>query len=233
MITSIAIDDEPLALELLTDYASRTDGIDLVKTYTNPLEALKYLKNFAVDLLFLDIQMPDISGINFYKLVQQNPMVIFTTAHSKYAVEGFNLNAIDYLLKPIEYNRFVLAVTKAKDYKEFLNRDTRNTEKCIHVRSEYSLVKIPLKEIQYIESFDDFIKIHIIDSKPIQTLMSLKTIMEILPSDQFMRVHRSFIIPLNHIKSVRNNRVHLINAEIPLGISHKEEFIGWFKSSKS
>ncbi|MCX6238250.1 MAG: LytTR family DNA-binding domain-containing protein [Bacteroidia bacterium] len=232
MITSIAIDDEPLALELLTDYASRTDGLDLVKTYTNPLDALKYLKNFAVDLLFLDIQMPDISGINFYRLVQQNPMVIFTTAHSKYAVEGFNLNSIDYLLKPIEYNRFVQAVTKAKDYKEFLNRDSKNADKFIHVRSEYSLVKIPLKEIEYIESFDDFIKIHVIDSKPILTLMSLKAIMEILPSDQFMRVHRSFIIPLNHIKSVRNNRVQLINVEIPLGLRHKDEFIGWFKSNK-
>lgn len=232
MITSIAIDDEPLALELLTDYASRAEGLDLIKTYTNPLDALKYLKNSAVDLLFLDIQMPDMSGISFYKLVQQNPMVIFTTAHTSYAVEGFNLNAIDYLLKPIEYDRFLMSVKKAADYKAFLNRDTKSSEKCIHVRSEYSLVKIPVNEIEYIESFDDFIKIHIDGKKPIMTLMSLKTILELLPINQFMRVHRSYIISLNHIKSVRNNRVQLTNNEVPIGIRHKEKFIEWFRPGK-
>jgi len=232
MITSIAVDDEPLALELLTNYASRMEGLDLLKTYTNPLDALKYLKNKAVDLLFLDIQMPDMSGTNFYKLVQQNPMVIFTTAHTSYAVEGFNLNAIDYLLKPIEYDRFLLSVKKATDYKEFLNRDTKSSEKCIHVRSEYSLIKIPLNEIEYIESFDDFIKIHITGKKPIMTLMNLKTILELLPINQFMRVHRSYIVSLNHIKSVRNNRVQLTNNEVPIGIRHKEEFMGWFRSGK-
>jgi two-component system LytT family response regulator len=229
MITSIAIDDEPIALELLTDYASRTESLNLVKTYTNPIEALKYLENNTIDLLFLDIQMPDISGMDFYKLVQQKPMVIFTTAHTSYAVEGFNLNAIDYLLKPIDFDRFILSVLKAGDYKEFLNRDTKSTEKCIHVRSEYCLVKIPVSEIEYIESFDDFIKIHLTDKKPVMTLMSLKAIVEILPSDQFMRVHRSYIVPLNHIKSFRNNRIQLTNAEVPLGIRHKEEFKNWFK----
>jgi DNA-binding LytR/AlgR family response regulator len=231
MITSIAIDDEPLALGLLADYASRTEGLQLLKTYTNPLEALNYLENFAVDLLFLDIQMPDISGINFYKLVKQNPMVIFTTAHSGYAVEGFNLNAIDYLLKPIEYDRFVQAVNKAQNFREYFKNEAKSIEKYIQVRSEYSLVKIAIREIEYIESFDDFIKIHITGTKtPIMTLMSLKTILELLPADQFMRVHRSYIIPLNNIISVRNGRVQLLNAEIPLGISHKDKFMKWFKS---
>jgi len=229
MITSIAIDDEPLALELLTDYASRTESFDLLKTFTNPLEALEYLKSNTVDLLFLDIQMPDMSGMDFYKLVQQNPMVIFTTAHTSYAVEGFNLNAIDYLLKPIEYDRFVLSVLKARDYKEFLNRNTKNAEKSIQVRSAYCLVKIPLREIEYIESFDDFIKIHLTDKKPVMTLMSLKALVEILPSDQFMRVHRSYIVPLEHIKSFRNNRIQLTDTEVPLGIRHKEKFKKWFK----
>jgi len=232
MITSIAIDDEPLALELLTDYASRTECINLLKTYINPLEALKYLNNYPVELLFLDIQMPDISGIDFYKLVPQNPMVIFTTAHTSYAVEGFNLNAIDYLLKPIEYERFVLSVLKANDYKEYLKRDTKWTEKCIHVRSEYCLVKIPVREIEYIESFDDFIKIHIAGKKPIITLMSLKAIQEMLPSEQFIRIHRSYIIPLNQIKSIRNNRVQLHNSDLPLGVRYKHDFMILFKANK-
>ena len=233
MITSIAIDDEPLALDLLSDYASKTEGLQLLKTYTNPLEALNYLKNFAVDLLFLDIQMPDISGINFYKLVKQNPMVIFTTAHSGYAVEGFDLNAIDYLLKPIDYGRFVQAVNKAQNFREYFKQEAKIIEKYIQVRSEYHLVKIAVKEIEYIESFDDFIKIHITGKKtPIMTLMSLKAILELLPADQFMRVHRSYIIPLNNIISVHNNRVQLMNTEVPLGISHKAKFMGWFKSIK-
>ena len=231
MITIIAIDDEPLALGLLADYASRTEGLELLKIYTNPIEALNYLKNFAVDLLFLDIQMPDISGISFYKLVEQTPMVIFTTAHSGYAVEGFNLNAIDYLLKPIEYDRFVQAVNKAQNFKGYSKQEANSINKSIQVRSEYSLVKIAIREIEYIESFDDFIKIHITGTKtPIMTLMSLKTILELLPADQFMRVHRSYIIPLNNIISVRNGRVQLLNAEIPLGISHKDKFMKWFKS---
>ena len=232
MITSIAIDDEPLSLQLLADHAARTEGLELHKTYTNPLDALKYLKNFSVDLLFLDIQMPDISGINFYKSVEQETMVIFTTAHSEYAVEGFNLNAIDYLLKPIEYSRFLLAVNKARDHKEFLNRNVNNAEKCILVRSEYSLIKIAVKEIEYIESFDDFIKIHIVGKKPVITLMSLKAIQEMLPSDQFVRIHRSYIIPLNQIKSIRNNRVQLQNSDLPLGVRYKTDFMIRFKASK-
>ena len=233
MITSIAIDDEPLALGLLADYASRTEGLQLLKTYTNPIEALNYLENFAVELLFLDIQMPDISGINFYKKVKHNPMVIFTTAHSGYAVEGFNLNAIDYLLKPIEYDRFVQAVNKANNFSGYFKQEANSVDKSIQIRSEYSLVKIAIKEIEYVESFDDFIKIHITGKlTPIPTLMSLKTILELLPADQFMRVHRSFIIPLNNIISVRNGKVQLENIEVPLGISHKDKFMRWFKSAR-
>jgi len=232
MITCIAIDDEPLSLELLTDYAFRTEGLELLKTFTNPLDAAKYLKYSPIDLLFLDIQMPDISGISFYKSLEQDTMVIFTTAHSEYAVEGFNLSAIDYLLKPFEFDRFLMAVNKAKDYKEFVNRDAKSAEDFILVKSEYSLVKILVKDIEYIESFDDFIKIHICDKKPIMTLMSLKAILEMLPSEEFIRVHRSYIIPLNQVKSVRNNRIQILNTEIPLGIRHKNDFMNRYKARK-
>jgi len=231
MISCIAIDDEPLSLQLLTDYASRTEGLTLLKTFTNPNDALKYLKNYAVDLLLLDIQMPDISGINFYKAVEQYTMVIFTTAYSEYAVEGFNLQAVDYLLKPIEYERFLVAINKAIDFKNYLHLDAKSNEKCIHVRSEYSLIKIIVKEIEYIESFDDFIKIHLEGKKPVITLMSLKAIQEMLPYEQFMRIHRSYIIPLKQIHSVRNNRIQLRKIELPLGIRYKEEFMMWFKAT--
>ena len=231
MITCIAIDDEPLALELINDYASKTEGLELVKTFTNPVDALKYLKKFPVDLIFLDIQMPDISGINFYKLVEQPAMVIFTTAYGEYAVEGFNLNAVDYLLKPIEYSRFLTAVSKADDYKGFINKNSKVIEKSIYVRSEYSLIKIPLKEIEYIESFDNFIKIHLAGKKAVTTLMSLKAVLGLLPSDQFKRIHRSFIIPINQVKSVRNKQVQLPMIYLPLGIRYETEFMEWFKTT--
>jgi two-component system, LytTR family, response regulator len=231
MITCIAIDDEPLALQLLSDYASRTEGLNLLKTFTNPLDALKYLKNYAVDLLLLDIQMPDISGISFYKEVEQYSMVIFTTAYSEYAVEGFNVQAVDYLLKPIEYDRFLIAINKAIDFKNYLHLDAKSNEKCIHVRSEYSLIKIFVKDIEYIESFDDFIKIHISKKKPVITLLSLKAIQEMLPYELFMRIHRSYIIPLNQVRSVRHNRIMLQNIELPLGIRYREEFMMWFKAT--
>jgi two-component system LytT family response regulator len=231
MITCIAIDDEPLALQLLSDYAFRTEGLNLLKTFTNPLDALKYLKNYAVDLLLLDIHMPDISGINFYKAVEQYSMVIFTTAYSEYAVEGFNLQAVDYLLKPIEYDRFLIAINKAIDFKKYVHLDDKSNEKCIHVRSEYSLIKIAVKDIEYIESFDDFIKIHVSEKKTVITLMSLKAIQEMLPYELFMRIHRSYLIPLNQVRSVRHNRIMLQNIELPLGISYREEFMMWFKAT--
>lgn len=232
MITSIAIDDEPIALKLIADYASRTEGLELLKTFTNPINALNYLKNHTVDLLFLDIQMPDISGLKFYKSVEQDTMVIFTTAFSEYAVEGFNLSAIDYILKPIEYERFLTAVNKAKDFRKFTSRDSHSLEKNIHVRSEYRLVRIYINDIEYIESFDDLIKIHLSTGNPILTQMSLKAILEILPSDQFTRIHRSFIIHLGRIKSVRNNKIQLQKIELPLGISYKSDFMNWLKLNK-
>jgi DNA-binding LytR/AlgR family response regulator len=171
--------------------------------------------------------MPDVSGINFYKSIGQHKMVIFTTAHSEFAVEGFNLNAIDYLLKPFEFERFKLAVNKAIEHQEYLAKH-HPTEKSILIRSEYKLVKVLLKDIEYIESYDDFIKIHILGNKPVLTLMSLKVIIEMLPADQFIRIHRSYIIPLNQITSIRNNRVQLRSTELPVGIRYKEDFLKWY-----
>lgn len=156
MIKAIAIDDEPLALSVIETFCSKLDFIELQKTFIKPNEALLYLKKFPVDLLFLDIHMPALSGIDFYKIIEQKTMVIFCTAHSQYAVEGFNLNALDYLLKPFDFDRFKIATEKAKDFFEL--QGNTSSIKHIFVRADYSLQKIVLDDILYIEALDDYLK---------------------------------------------------------------------------
>lgn len=229
MINCIALDDEPLALEIIEAFCAKVPFLQLQKTFTDPGEAAKYLKKFPVDLLFLDIQMPDISGIDFYKENGDNRMVIFTTAFSEYAVEGFNLSAIDYLLKPIAFNRFEQAANKAHEYFSFLTNKESVQHPHFFVRSEYSLVKILFEDILYIETLDDYIKIHLQGRKPVLTKMNMKAVSEKLPND-FVRVHRSFIVPLRRIESVRGKNLHLHNIEIPLGITYEEEFFRKYKA---
>jgi DNA-binding LytR/AlgR family response regulator len=222
VINCIAIDDEPLALEILEAFCNSTSFLKLDKTFTDASEAAKHLKKFPVELIFLDIQMPDITGIEFYKLYAADKMVIFTTAYSEYAVEGFTLNAIDYLLKPIEKQRFLQAVNKAHDYFHYMHSGNSERQH-LFVRSEYNLIKIPLGEILYIETLDDYLKIHVTDRKPILTKMNLKNVMSKL-SDDFIRVHRSFIVPMKRIRSVRGKMIQLDVKEIPIGIKFEEEF---------
>ena len=231
MISCIAIDDEPLALELLETYCSQVPYLELKKTFTKTSEAIQYLRKFPVDLLFLDIQMPDISGIAFYKSLKEAKMVIFTTAYSEYAVEGFNLNAVDYLLKPITFKRFEQAVIKTKEYFEYLNNKNSGHEQFLFVRSEYRLVKIPLAEIIYIEGLGDYVKIFTGPGKPVISHISMKAISEKLPSSRFIRVHRSFIIPKNKEISIRNKLIQIGNVKIPLGISYEKEVMKIFGKS--
>jgi DNA-binding LytR/AlgR family response regulator len=229
MITAIAIDDEPLPLEILEHYCSTVDFIRLDKTFTNTGEAKKYLENFPVDLLFLDVNMPAVSGIDFYKKLGKNIMVIFTTAHSQYAVDGFNLNAVDYLLKPYSLERFTIAVNKANDFYQFLHSTSAKSAH-LFVRSEYNLLKIAFTDILYVEGLADYLKIHIKDSKQIITRMTMKVIQEKLPASDFIRVHRSFIVPLQRIESVRNKIISLPNEiKIPIGSSYFEAFEKVFK----
>ncbi|HEY1031126.1 MAG TPA: LytTR family DNA-binding domain-containing protein [Flavipsychrobacter sp.] len=220
MITAIALDDEPLALVIVKQFCSRIDFIDLKKTFTETEEALAYLKENPVDLLFLDIKMPAISGIDFYKMAGQDTMVIFTTAHSEYAIEGFNLNAIDYLLKPFDFNRFKHAVTKAQDFYNYSKDKTDEPKPFLFIRADYSMVKIELKDILFIEGLDNYLKIHLDNAKPITARMSMKTMIEKLPAKDFLRVHRSYIVPLNKIQSVRNKTIQLPNKEIPVGTNY-------------
>lgn len=229
MINCIAIDDEPLALDIMEAFCSKIPFLNLQKTFTDTAEAARYLRKFPVDLLFLDIQMPDQNGISFYKQHGAGRMVIFSTAYSEYAVEGFNLSAVDYLLKPVEFPRFQQAVSKAHDYYQYTHSSNQKEHRYLFVRSEYSLVKIPFSEISYIETLDDYIKIHQAGKKPVLSKMNLKNVMAKLDPREFVRVHRSYIIPLSAIQSVRNKTIRLPDAEIPIGVKFEEEFFAVYQ----
>ncbi len=223
MLTCIAIDDEPLALELIKKYIGKIYFLELKGVFTDPFEARQVLETMKIDILFLDIQMPDINGIEFSRsLVDKNIAVIFTTAFSEYAVEGFNVDAIDYLLKPIEYDRFLKSVYKAKEYVDYLNHQELH-DGYVFVKSDYQMVKIILKDILYIEGLDDYIKIYL-PNKAVLTLMTLKTIMQKLPANEFIRVHRSYIVPISKIDHISRSKIKIIEREIPIGVSYSDAF---------
>jgi DNA-binding LytR/AlgR family response regulator len=224
MINCIAIDDEPLALLIIEQFCARVPFLHLQKSFTDTDEAKRYLGKYPVDLLFLDIQMPDNNGIDFYKNHAQNKMVIFTTAFSEYAVEGFNLNAIDYLLKPIDFERFLQAARKAQEYFQYLHASENEQQRHFFVRAEYSLIKINFSDIEYIETLDDYIKIHLMNKKPVLTKMNLKNVISKLDQKEFMRVHRSYIVPLKKIVSVRGKTIQLASGDIPIGNKYENEF---------
>lgn len=232
MINCIALDDEPMALEVLKELCKEVPFIHLSHTFTQISQAQKHLNKFPVDLIFLDIEMPDKNGFEFLKSIKQNVMVIFTTAYSKYAVEGFNVNAIDYLLKPIELNRFIISCTKANDFFEYLNSSTSKLQNCLYVRSEYALIKILHNEIRYLETMDDYIKIHTSNGKIVLTLMSMKKILEKLPSNEFIRVHRSFAVSLSNISAIRSNTIYVGDTTIPIGTNYKKELQDLYTSSE-
>lgn len=224
MISCVAIDDEPLALVVLQEYISKTPTLELKRSFTDAFAALDYLKRQEVALMFLDIRMPQITGIQLLKSLPKPPLVIFTTAYSNYAVDGFNLDAIDFLLKPFEYDRFLKAVNKASEYLNYKDKPySSDSNEFIFVKSEYQIVKINLDDIRFIEGMDDYVKIFAGD-KMILTNMPMKDILKKLPSSKFVRVHRSFIVPLNRIESVRNKRIKISDKLIPVGDSYADSF---------
>jgi DNA-binding LytR/AlgR family response regulator len=224
MINAIAIDDEPLAHKVIESFCNQTDFINLQKSFTKPNDALKHLRKFPADLLFVDIHMPGMTGINLVKALQQNTMVIFTTAFSEYAAVSYELNAIDYLLKPVNLKRFTQAVNKAKEYFNYIQKKDKAADKYIFIRADFSLVKIPLADIIYIEGLADYLKIHIKDRKTVVARMPMKDMLEKLPSHDFVRVHRSFILPFSKIESVRGNTISIVDRQIPIGKTYVEEF---------
>jgi Response regulator of the LytR/AlgR family len=230
MINAIAIDDEPLALKVIKSLCDKSENVHLQKTFTQPNQALKHLRKFPVDLIFCDIQMPSMTGINLVKSLQQNTMVIFTTAFSRYAAISYELNAIDYLLKPVNQKRFTQAIAKAQEYYDYANKKDQSADKNIFVRADFSLVKIPLADILYIEGLADYLKIHIKDRKTIVARMPMKEMMEKLPSVDFIRVHRSFILPFGKIEAVRGTTVFIGDMEFPIGRTYAGEFFNRYSS---
>nr|WP_067058881.1 LytTR family DNA-binding domain-containing protein [Mucilaginibacter sp. L294] len=226
----IAIDDEPLALELIKNYVAWFPALQLVNTFEDAISGAEYLRNNPIDLLFIDINMPDITGIDLVRSLAVKPMVIFTTAYKNFAFEGFELEAIDYLLKPIDVKRFGKAVEKAVDYYKYKTAFTKEGEdESLYVYSEYRMVKIDLKEIAYIESMEDYIKIHLHNAKTILTLMPLKKVLEKLPEDKFQRIHRSYIVPVKKIISIQGRKVKLADIELPISDSYADFARRWVK----
>jgi len=227
-IKCIAIDDEPLALKQISSYIQKTPFLDCVALCQSAYEAMEYLANNDVELMFVDINMPDINGMDFVKSLKKCPQVIFTTAYSEYAIEGFQVDALDYILKPISYAGFLKAANKAKiwfDLNQKQPETIQTTQNCLFVKSEYKLVRIMLTDIKYIESANEYIQIHLINDTPVSTLIRLKTIEEQLPKDKFMRVHRSFIVNLDRVKVIERNRIVFDNkVHIPIGDQYKDVF---------
>ncbi|BAV09891.1 two component transcriptional regulator, LytTR family [Filimonas lacunae] len=226
MINSVIIDDEPLAAGILQDYIEKVPFLNLKATFTNALEAIQYIEQEDVDLLFLDIRMPDITGVDLLKNLKKRPAAIFTTAYQEYAIEGYSLNVVDYLLKPIPFTRFVSAATKAYDYINMVKSSRSGgyaaQQEFIFIKTEYKIVKVDLSDILYIEGLKDYSKIYLKDnSKPIFTLQNLKSFESKLPQDRFIRIHRSYIVSINKINVICKNRVMIAQTDIPVSIGFK------------
>jgi DNA-binding LytR/AlgR family response regulator len=217
----IGLDDEVPALRILTSFAEEHPHIESVKVFTSPQEALQHLRNYPTDLLFLDINMPTISGLDFYEKVKDSVRVVFTTAYKEYAHNAFDLNAVDYLLKPYNYDRFCQAIFKVTE----LTKTTITEKDFIHFRADHALKRIYFSEISYIQAYDDYIKIYTTNDKVTVVRQTLKTTLERLPSEQFCQVHRSFIVRLQSIKQVRSKVIYLEDLEIPIGRAYETEFM--------
>ncbi len=218
------VDDEPLALDLLESYVKKTPFLELKGKFSSAVQAMKELPGKDIDLLFLDIQMPELNGLEFSKMVDAHTRIVFTTAFGQYAIDGYKVNALDYLLKPISYVDFLQAANKAVKWFELLQQPKEEIQS-IFVKSDYKLVQIELNKILYIEGLKDYIKIYEEDSpKPILSLMSMKAMEELLPTSRFMRVHRSYIVQKDKIRIVDRGRIIFGKNYIPISDSYKATF---------
>jgi len=229
----VIIDDEPLAVELLEDFVRKVDTLELVSTFNNAIDAVSFINQNNVDLIFLDIEMPHFSGIDFLNTIEKKPLVIFTTAYSDYAVEGFNLGAVDYLVKPIPFHRFLKSVVRAQQVinpgttVQAISEKTSAPEleqDFMFVRAEYENVKMNFTDILFIEGLKDYVKIYTTDNKFTLTLISLIKLENLLSSKGFSRIHRSYIINIKHVKSIQKNKVLISDKRIPISESYKNAF---------
>lgn len=223
MISCVAIDDELLALEVVKRYISKSGNLHLQAFFSNALEGQEFLQCNPVDLLFLDIQMPGVNGLQLYRSLQIKPMVIFTTAHKEFAIEGFDLEAIDYLLKPFDMERFQKAINKAVIWQNAIaqNQDIQN--EFLQIQSDYKTIKIGYTEIVFIEASNDYAKVHT-KRESYSTLLSMKAMVAKLPKNLFMRIHRSYIVPVNQILFIQFRKIGLINGmEFPIGDTYRAD----------
>ena len=228
MITTVAIDDEPLALKLIEGYIKKTTGLKLAAKFDNPIDASDFLRNNIVDIVFVDIQMPDLSGIELTRLLEKGPKVIFTTAYEKYALEGYKLEVVDYLLKPFSYEEFLAAVSKAT---RLINLEKKapakidTNDEFLFLKSDYKIRRINFNDILYIEGLKDYVKIYTHGNpRPVMTLSTLKLLETKLPASKFMRVHRSFIVNTAKIDTVERSRIVFGKKYIPVSDQYKEKF---------
>lgn len=224
MILSCAIiDDEPLAAELLASYVSKTPGLRLAGVYESAVTAMRELRERPVDLLFLDIQMPELSGLEFATLLPKDTRIIFTTAFDRYAIDGYKVDAADYLLKPVSYDRFAASVNKVIEWFETNERrKTAARDRFVYVKSEYKLIRLDFDDILYIEGLKDYVKIYFeAPRKPVLSLVNMKRVEDCLPSPQFMRVHRSFVVNMAKVSMVDRGRIVVGDVFIPVSESYK------------
>ena len=223
----VIVDDEPLALDLLESYVRKTPFLELAGKYSSAVQAMKELAGHPADLIFLDIQMPELNGLEFSKMLPPDTRIVFTTAFDQYALDGYKVNALDYLLKPISYVDFLHAADKALHWFERMQSSPRKEEEIdsIFVKSEYKLVQIELRNILYVEGLKDYIKIYEEDNpKPVLSLMSMKAMEDLLPASQFMRVHRSYIVRKDKIRVIDRGRIVFGKTYIPISDSYKQAF---------
>lgn len=225
-LTCIIVDDEPAALAQLVRYAEKTPTLKIVGAFNSPLEVLDFIqKNEAPHLIFLDIQMPDLNGLELSKLLPPNIMIIFTTAFEQYAISGYKVNALDYLLKPIDYSEFLMALNKAQSRLEQKPVHQPQEEDYIFLKSEYQQLKINLSDIIYIEGLKDYAKVYLkTEAHPVLSLTSLKKLEEKLPANRFMRIHRSFIIALDKIDHIERSQVIIKDQRITIGEQYRNAF---------
>ncbi|HOY30908.1 MAG TPA: LytTR family DNA-binding domain-containing protein [Bacteroidales bacterium] len=233
IINCIIVDDEPLALDLLESYVRKTSFLHLAARCSNAFEAIEVINNERVDLIFLDISMPELNGLEFSRTLSKEQKVVFTTAYEKYALEGYKVDALDYLLKPYNYEEFLKAANKVRAWFQMSDTIPSAPEptKAIFVKSEYKLIKIDLGQILFIEGLKDYVKIVLLDKeKSVLSLMSLKSLELQLPPEQFMRIHRSYIINLNKIEQIERNQVIIGKTRITIADIYKEKFMKYIDS---
>jgi two-component system, LytTR family, response regulator LytT len=227
-IRCIAIDDEPLALDIITGYIQQLSDLLLLDKFTNPVKAFNYLNSNTVDLIFVDIQMPDLTGLELVSKLENKPLIIFTTAYSEYAIDGFKVDAVDYLLKPVDFNEFQRAVAKARErilLQSNIQTQIKTNRDYLFIKSEYKLLRINFKDILYIQGMSEYVQIHLANKKPVMSLLSLKSLEVQLPENMFMRVHKSFIVNLEKIEAIERNEIVYDNGfTIPVGVQYKSKF---------